>query len=177
MADEGFFGLDGTQPLPPDPLLPDPLGGLVTGFTFTDLDGEIGVTETTIAPPAAPRPAEVRRRPAAGAKRPVARPTAAAAPPAAIPVAASLPSRPRQQRQPTAMRPTAVPVTGSAGRRPVLPRQDSPGRLAQQQQLQQRRRSGGAGCSVFLFIVVIVVVGFVVLGIVLGQGGSGLGGG
>jgi hypothetical protein len=75
------------------------------------------------------------------------------------------------------MRPTAVPVTGSAGRRPAPPRQASPGRLAQQQQLQQRRRSGGAGCSVFLFIVVIVVIGFVVLGIVLGHGGSGLGGG
>jgi hypothetical protein len=166
VADEGFFGLDGTQPLPPDPLLPDPLGGLVTGFTFADLEGEVGAVQPPFVPVVI-APAQVRRRPAAGPKRPATRPpAAAAAPPAAIPVAASLPIRQRQPRQTSAARPTAIPVA-----RPGYPAR--PDRAVRQ--TPKRRSGGGAGCSIFLLIVVILVFGFVVLGIVLGHGNGGFG--
>ena len=167
MADEALFGPDGTQPLPPDPVLPDPLGGLVTGFTFADLVADTPIIVPPVVPVVTPAPAV--RRPAAGVKRPATR--SAAAPPAPIPVAQGLPSRPRQVRQPQpATRPGLIPVAPGVRGRPVPNRPAPPARVG----IQPRRRSG-AGCSVFLFLVVLLLFGFIVLGIVFGHTAGGLG--
>lgn len=171
MADEGLFGLDGTQPLPADPLLPDPLGGLVTGSTFTYVDSQDYVPQPPVPLVAPPPPVQARRRPTAGVKRPAARSAPPAAPPAAIPVAQSLPIRQRTPRQTSATRPAVVPVARPGTNRPAAP--PRPYRPIQET---RRRRSGGAGCSMFLLIVVILVFGFIILGLFLGHNGSGFGG-
>ncbi|HVV24544.1 MAG TPA: hypothetical protein VHF06_34260 [Pseudonocardiaceae bacterium] len=182
MADEALFAGDGTQPLPADPVLPDPLAGLVTGAVFADPVTDFTVTgspERTTVTPAT----QARRRPTTGVKRP-ARPAATAAPPAAIPVAESLPARPRQAKQAPAGRPAAIPVTPGSGSRPTVrttPVNRAPRSTpTPQQRTRSRQRTGSAGCSLFALIVLIIVIGFVVLGVVLGHGdggGFGTGGG
>ncbi len=170
MTDEALFGADGTQALPPDPVLPDPLGGLVTGFAFSDVTPDETVVETPPVP-GVTASTQARRRPAGGVKRPAARPATVAAQPALIPVAQSLPSRPRQIRQAPVARPTAIPVTSAVRGRQSVRGQPTPATLAARAGTVPGRRSG-VGCSVFLFLVVLLVIGFIVLGIVFGHTGG-----
>ncbi|HKN99856.1 MAG TPA: hypothetical protein VJX10_22235, partial [Pseudonocardiaceae bacterium] len=110
MADDELFGADGTQPLPPPPLLPDPLGGLVTGALFSDTTAVVTAVEQAPAAQAATPVEQARRRTVqATATRRPARSAPGATTPTAIPVAESLPSRPKESRRPTrATTPVAV---------------------------------------------------------------------
>jgi hypothetical protein len=192
VADDELFGADGTQPLPASPALPDPLGGLVTGYLFSDNTAGplVPIAEQQAAQVNAVA-AEVRRR----ATAPVTgRRSSApgAVTPDAIAPAESLPSRQRETRRPTAPRPTAnratqVPVAPAVNRRPAATRPTAPAASAQAAGRNpamsrpapgmQPRRSGGGGCAVMVVVIVLVVVVFVVLGVVLGHGSSGFFGG
>lgn len=185
MADDELFGADGTQPLPPPPVLPDPLGGLVTGELFSDTTVAATVAEQAPAAAAATPAEQARRRTvqATATRRPV-RSAPGATTPTAIPVAESLPSRTRERRPARAITPVAVtpaPVrntpapnaatrTVSSGRTPAGVR-PAPGTRA------PGRRSAGAGCAMFLVIVIVLVTVFIVLGVVLGHGNTGFTGG
>jgi hypothetical protein len=192
VADDELFGPDGTQALPPEPLLPDPLGGLVTGVAFSDnTAGPLPTVEWLATPFAAPAAAVRRRTTQAGARRPV-NPVTGATTPTAIPVAQALPSRPAEARRPTvANRPAAMPVAqpfrnspardttarNVAARPATASARSAPSRPAVARPAPATRRSGGAGCGVFLVIVIVLIAVFVVLGLVLGHGGGGLSGG
>ncbi len=187
MADDEMFGADGTQPLPASPPLPDPLGGLVTGYLFSDnTAGPLDPVAEQQSAQATAASAAVRRRTAAGAPRRSSAPGAVT--PDAIPVAEALPSRQREVRRPTAARPTAVPVAPTVNRRNVAPRpQSAPAstaRAAGRDPAMSRpvpgmrqRRTAGAGCALFVIVIVLLILVFVVLGAVLGHGGSGFFGG
>lgn len=173
-----LFGLDGTQPLPAQPLLPDPLGGLVTGATFTDPVSILG--PTTVPPPPPVTPVSTPYRRTTTSRRTTVKAPGARAP-SAIPVAESLPSRPVQRSgTPPASRPAVVPLT--PGVRSGQLRQASTINLGAQTQRRsttsRRRGGGGAGCAIFVLIVIVVVGLFILLG-VLGQGpgGGGFSGG
>lgn len=174
-----LFGLDGTQPLPPQPLLPDPLGGLVTGAAFTDPVTILGPTTVPPPPPVTPVSTSYRRTTSASRRATVKAPGARA--PSAIPVAEALPSRPVQRPvAPPASRPAVVPL--APGVRAGQLRQPSSFNVAAPTQRQsttsRRRGGGGAGCAIFVLIVIVVVGLFILLG-VLGQGpgAGGFGGG
>lgn len=172
MADEELLGLDGTQSLPTPPLLPDPLGGLVTGSVFTDPVAILGPAMVVPPPPVTPYQEQVRRTTSAP-RRTTAR-TPGASTPDAIPVAAAL--RSRQVQRPVtrpAQQPGMIAPTRGGTRQS---RQTQPRQTPQTPQLPRStatRRSGGAGCSVFLVIFFLLVVFFIVLGIVSGHGASG----
>lgn len=154
-----FFGLDGTQPLPTPPVLPDPLSGLVTGSTFTDPVDILGPVTAPPPPPPVTAAAGQRRRTSATTARTR---TSGATTPTAIPVAASLPTRPvRRPTTPPATRTTPVPpVRAGSGRSTTTP-----------------RRSGGIGCGVIVLILVLIVIVFIVLGALTHTGGGGFTGG
>jgi hypothetical protein len=175
------FGPDGTQPLPPDPVLPDPLGGLVTGSVFADpLVAVVPLIE--VRPVPAPTAAQAHRSNHGVRRQTTTVPSLApAAPPPAIPVAQSLPDRPRRVSRPSVATPTQVAVAPAVRRTrnqpprwTATPSRPAPSRPAPR----ATRRRSGAGCAVFLIIVVLVVAAFVVLGVVTGNGGGfGSGGG
>jgi hypothetical protein len=198
VADNELFGPDGTQSLDVPPLLSDPLGGLVTGFVFSDTT-VAAPPPAQAAPLAAASPTQQARRRTAPVVR---RPTGASAPgamtPTATPVAASLPSRPKEIRRPTVARPIAMPVTppvtnaprrnpvarnppagGMTWQPPPSSRQAPTGRQAPTSAYTRSpsRRRAGLGCSMFVLIMIVLVAVFVVLGVVLGHGSTGFTGG
>jgi hypothetical protein len=188
VADEEWFGPDGTQAPAADPQWPDPLGGLVTGSSYVDPGDTPYLTAAWVAQ-AAPEAVARRRPPPRAARRPS---TTGAITPQATAVAASLPSMTRQQRHPTTAAPTQVPMvpptrnlqsrsqqvrTMQARNTParVAPARNLPAggiqrRGQPQQAIRTQNRKAGAGCSIFVLIVVVLVIAFIVLGIVLGHG-------
>jgi hypothetical protein len=152
LLDDALFGPDGTQPLAPWPVLPDPLAGLVTGETlaggadgwfgglsglggFGELDRQPAVRPSTSPPlDAQPMRAEdrsrVRRRPAAPARprtSPAVQPTFASSPILAAPY--------------------------SFGPAPVAPRPSAP--TAPTTAAPRRRRRGRGWLGVLVVVVVI----------------------
>ncbi|HEX5116607.1 MAG TPA: hypothetical protein VFW65_15530 [Pseudonocardiaceae bacterium] len=192
VADYDEFGADGTQPLPPPQLLPDPLGGLVTGSLFSDTIVPLTVAETPAAAAQAAAPAtQARRRTvqATGSRRTVG-PQPGATTPTAIPVAESLPGGGRREnRRQTVVRATTpiavTPPLRNTPARNTTARNVSSGTRSARTPASARpapairtsRRSAGAGCAMFLVIVIVLVTIFVVLGVVLGHGNTGLSGG
>jgi hypothetical protein len=200
VADDELFGQDGTQPPPAPPFLSDPLSGLVTGQLFSDTTAVADVSAKYSDFVYTPAARFRGRRPAAPTR--TTGPLQAAGAPAAIPVAEGLPARSgMQDRRPPAARGTPAPIpparvapvtpvrpapsrtppTGwpsartqptGVSARPATGRPGTTGRPAQAQPYRRQRRAG-AGCSIFLLLIVIMVVAFVVLGILLGHGGSG----
>jgi cobalamin biosynthesis Mg chelatase CobN len=204
VADEEWFGPDGTQAPPADPMWQDPLGGLVTGSSYLDPGDTPCLTAEWVAQAAPEAVAARRRLPAKGARRPGGAGAPGAMTPQATAVAASLPSMTRQQRRPTTAAPTQVAMVPPARNLQSRAEQlrnmqarNTPARVAparnlpaggiqrrgqpkqQPQQQAVRQRKAGAGCSIFVLIVVVMVIAFIVLGIVLGHGDTsgGFGGG
>jgi hypothetical protein len=191
VADYDLFGADGTQSLPPLPLLPDPLGGLVTGSLFSDTIVPLTTAEIPAAAAKAAAPvAQDRRRvvQSTGSRRTVSQQSGATTP-TAIPVAESLPGGRRENRRPTVVRATTpiavTPPLRNTPARNTTPRNVSAGTQSARTPagvrpapgIRTSRRSAGAGCAMFLVIVIVLVTIFVVLGVVLGHGNTGLSGG
>lgn len=155
--DDALFGPDGTQPLAPSPVLPDPLAGLVTGETlagnadsgFGGFDGFGELDRRLAVPPIASRPpdaqptrvqdrARARRRPAAPARprtSPAVQPRFASSPSPAAPYSFGL--------APVAPRPSAS-TTSTTAPATVVPATAAP-----------RRRRGRGWLGVLLVIIVI----------------------
>jgi hypothetical protein len=201
VADEEWFGPDGTQAPAADPQWPDPLGGLVTGASYVDPGDTPYLTAAWVAQ-AAPEAVARRRPPARAARRPGGAGAPGAITPQATAVAASLPSMTKQQRHPTTAAPTQVPIVpptrdlqSRSQQLRNMQARNTPARVAparslpaggiqrrgqpQQQAVRVKQRKAGAGCSIFVLIIVVVVIAFIVLGIVLGHGDTsgGLSGG
>lgn len=152
LLNDALFGPDGTQPLAPMPVLPDPLAGLVTGEIvaggagggfggFAEWDRQSVVASSPPAPPAAqPMPAAVSAILAEDRLRARRRPVAPARPrtsPAVQPTFASTPN----------------PVTPySFSPAPMAPRPSTPTAPAT---ATPRQRRGGRG---WLGIIVVIVV-------------------
>jgi hypothetical protein len=192
VADDDLFGADGTQSLPPMPLLPDPLGGLVTGSLFSDTIVPLTTAETpaaVAAQAAAPAARDRRRVVQPTGSRRTAGQQPGATTPTAIPVAESLPGGRKENRRPPVVRAT-TPIAVTQPLRNTPARNTTPRNVAAGTQsartpagtrpapgIRTSRRSAGAGCAMFLVIVIVLVTIFVVLGVVLGHGNTGLSGG
>lgn len=147
MADDAWFGQDGTQDPPPPPLAPDPLAGLVTGQMFGGFDQNVTATPKVV-PAAPPKPDERAIRQAVDA--------------------ALVNERGRQRARPAQTRRVARPA-------PVVPRTTIGPRGADASMTaaararavdagQRRRANTGLGCAFLVILVLAVIVFFVVQG-------------
>ena len=141
----GEFGPDGTQALPPLPVYPDALSGLVGGASLDAVSTE-DVPDTVVPPP--PRPVVDHERVREAARRELARDRARRAAPPSQPT----PLPPAPGLQYTRSAPTiGLPTAGG------LP----PAPSAVQQTQRKNAAAGCIGCAVvlvFVFIVLAVVV-------------------
>jgi hypothetical protein len=170
VADDWWFGPDGTQPPPTPPLLSDPLSGLVTGELFSDTTSVADVVPTVVIEPVTRAATRFRSRTPVGQSRAAARPLQASGSPDAIPVAAPLSRR----LPPAGGNPGyTVPVRVA----PVTPRTPPPGRRsgrlpagtpAPVAPIRENNRRSSVGV-VLLWVFVAVVVAIIVLGIVYGH--------
>ena len=151
----GEFGPDGTQALPPLPVYPDALSGVVAGSPLDAVSYE-DVPDTVVpSPPAPPAPPAVDREwVRAAARRELARDRVRRAAPPSQPT--PLPPAPGLQR--TRSAPTiGLPAAGG------LPAAPSAVNEAQ-------RKNAAAGCIGCAVVLVLVFVAFVAVMIIAGQG-------